>query len=172
MKKAMSLILILAVALVCAGCSGTNEAPRFAARAGDINIPTAFGYNEWDGAIYDREDLCVQLVKEDTDFPYVSLGETITLSLDGAQPDSCVMQDYIVGEDGRNLYTEKEITTSDLSFKNGQYQFVLEENPAAHLSSDSEAYETGGIMRGFKLTCTFGENECEYAFIIRTDASK
>ena len=48
--------------------------------------------------------------------------------------------------------------------------FKLERHWAALLSSSSEDYKNGNTLRGFRLLCTWGENQCEYAFVIRTDA--
>ena len=36
--------------------------------------------------------------------------------------------------------------------------------------SKRKDYEDGNTLRGFRLICTWGENECEYVFVIRTDA--
>ena len=57
-----------------------------------------------------------------------------------------------------------------IEFKNGKGSFVLVSNPAALLSSASSDYEPGAIIRGFRLICEWGENECESVFIIRSDA--
>lgn len=170
MKKAVSLLLAAVLMLSLVGCGAGAKPSAFTAFAGETEIPTAFGYNEWDGAVYDREDLCVWLINEKADIPYIELGETVTLFLDGRRPDRCVMQDFIADYQGYNKYTEKEINTSEIKFRGGKYEFELPKHQAAYLSSDGESYERGGIMRGFKLTCTFGENECEYAFLLRTDA--
>ena len=41
---------------------------------------------------------------------------------------------------------------------------------AAMLSSNSKDYEPENTIRGFKLICSWGDNECEYGFIITSDA--
>jgi hypothetical protein len=70
-----------------------------------------------------------------------------------------------------NKYTLREDITTPITFSNRKGTFELDMHPAVFLSSNSEDYLPGKTMRGFKLTCSWGDNQCEYGFIIRTDAN-
>jgi len=80
--------------------------------------------------------------------------------------------DSVLNESGVIKYTTREDITIPFTFSNRKGAFMLEMNPAVFLSSNSEDYLPGKTMRGFRLTCSWGENQCEYGFITRTDATK
>jgi hypothetical protein len=77
------------------------------------------------------------------------------------------MWDHLIDEKGNNIYADKVTINIPLDLKNGKGTFEIKKHMAAALSS---YYVEGKInIRGFRMIATWGENECEYAFIIRTD---
>jgi hypothetical protein len=142
--------------------------------AGDKEIPYVAGLNQWNSAIYDREDTFQTILKKDSgiEVPYIQLGETIQIEFKGNPPDKLQLRDYIQKEDGIPKYTGKEVNQIPVKLVGEKINFKLEVHMAAMLSSNSKDYEPGNTIRGFKLTCSWGENECEYGFIIKTDAKQ
>lgn len=148
-----------------------TQPPAFTVKAGESVIPSRMGISAWDGAVVKREDTLADLAKANGDFPYVPLGTEIIFTMDGQTPDSMRLLDYVLNEDGTEKYpadgSQNEIA---FSFEEGAGSFELPGNFRTLLSSDSGDYAPGKSLRGFKLICAWGENACEYAFILRSDA--
>jgi hypothetical protein len=160
--------------LLLSGCANKAEGPpEITVKAGSAVIPSTVGVNKWNGGVVDREDSFIALMKNKAleDLPYIKIGETFSIEIKGNSPDSAVLKDYVLNANGGKKFSEETIAEIPVEFKNEKSEFVLEKNMASMLSSNSEDYKPGNSIRGFSLTCTWGNNECEYAFIIRSDAA-
>jgi len=151
----------------------TNQ-PEILITSGDKEIPYVAGLNQWNGSIYDREDTFQTIMKKESGIkvPYIQLGETIQIEFKGVAPDKLKLKDYILKENGIPKYTEKEENEIPAKLVNGKLTFKLGVHMAAMLSSNSKDYEPGNTIRGFRLICNWDNNECEYGFVIRTDAKQ
>lgn len=170
-------LLLLLIVLTFTACSSNiaqTEPPEILIKVGNKEMGYVVGLNQWDGAIYDREDTFHTIMKEGSDIevPYARLGESIEIEFKGATPDKYELRDHILRENGSIKYTEKEVVKIPIELVNGKASFELDVHWSAFLSSSSKDYELGGVLRGFRLICSWGENECEYGFVIRTDATK
>lgn len=163
-------ILYLAICLV--GCSHKtpDEPSALEVVSGSTTITYTVGKNEWNRCKYDREDTFKVLAKENNEFEYFHLGDTIVIKFLDSAPDTIELYDYILNSDGTLKYTTAATEPLNVELKDKKIEFELPANIAAVLSSNSKDYEPGATIRGFRLICTWGSNECEYAFIIRTDA--
>lgn len=105
--------------------------------------------------------------------PYVKLGTGMYLEFSqGTPPDAITVQDMILNEDGSSKYNHQSTIEFPLTCTGAAASFSLDANPAAMLSSDMSAYEKGGIIRGFRVNCTWmNGSTAEYGFVLRTDAS-
>ncbi len=72
----------------------------------------------------------------------------------------------MIDENGRQIYTDKEIVNIPVQLINGKCSFEIEKHFASSLSSYYEPEKKD--IRGFRMIASWGENECEYAFIIKT----
>ena len=174
MKKRFFLAAIVLLVALFAGCSAKlSGPPQIVITVGKVNVDSVVGLIRWNASVYNREDTyrAIMKGKTRTELPYIQLNEEIQIDFKGAAPDTVELRDYILNADGSIKYTEKEINIIPIKFKDKQCSFTLAPNPAAFLSSDTSDYEPGATIRLFRLTCKWGENECEYAFIIRSDAS-
>lgn len=148
------------------------EPPKIQISVCGAKINYVVRLNQWNGAAYDRVNTFQTIMKgkRKTDIPYIQLNKEFQIKFTGISPDSVRLQDYILGMNGNAKYTDKEIRTIPIEFKNMMGSFILTAHPAALYSSYSSDYEPGSSIRGFRLTCKYGANEFEYAFIIRSDA--
>jgi beta-lactamase regulating signal transducer with metallopeptidase domain len=146
--------------------------PRISITTAGTEIDYVVGLNQWNNAIYDREGTFQTIMRGKTkaDLPYIKLNREFQIAFKGTAPDSAKLEDYILQPNGNARYSAREVQTIPIEFNDGKGSFVLAANPAAFLSSASSDYEPGASIRGFRLTCNWGKNECEYAFIIRSDA--
>ena len=180
MKKRMGfciflLILIMVLVTACGNVSSENP-PDITVTAGDQSIHYQIGMNQWNGAVYDREESFTYIAKTvEGDFQYIPLNETITIKFSKDMPDQYALYDYVLDKDGsvkyKNGFGAELKEEIDIRFSDKKASFTLLSNPAAMLSSNSEDYLPGETIRGFKLRCKWSNgNDCEYAFIISSDA--
>ena len=178
MKKIMFLsVVILTLSFVTAGCSAikepldistsTNkEPPDISIFIDNKEIEYVCAKNKWDGSVFDREDTFVTIFKEQKDIPIFINGSIAEISFKNNPPDAFQIMDILIDEEGRQIYTDKEIINIPVELINGKCSFKIEKHLASSLSS---YYEPGKKdIRGFRMIASWGENECEYAFIIKT----
>ena len=175
MKRSWILVFCAAFFLNCGAALAADtppaEQPQIVVCAGAIALATETGLNVWNGAEYDRMDTFQILAQQKGEWPRIPLGTNITMKIEGAQPDAYRLIDYVITEDGEYKYhSDVEPEPIALSYDGEAYHFDLPENWTVGFSSNSEDYEPGRTIRGFRFECSWGENACEYAFILRTDA--
>lgn len=168
------LLLIAFTFVACINSKVMNKPPELSVTTGDKKIGYVVGLNRWNDVSYNSENPFHTIMKKDSgiEVPYIKLGEAFQINFKGNAPDSFELKDYLLKENGDAKYTGKEVKKIPVSLTVGKGTFKLEPNGAELLSSDSRDYEPGKTIRGFKLICRFGNNECEYGFIIRTDAKR
>lgn len=150
--------------------------PTIKITAESKEIEYTLGLNTWNGSKIDREDTFLYHMKRTLpeDLPYISLGKEIEIKFLGKVPDTVVLTDYILMDDGNVKYNipPSAANPTPLSFKHKKTSFILSENFTALLSSQSADYEPGTTIRGFRIYCKDGKNDWEYGFIIRTDVGE
>ncbi len=145
-------------------------------------IPSASGMILWNEPGSDGEEVNTAacgpdpfetLSGEESDIPYLPLGRHITMELSSDKElDTAVLTDYILRDNGTLLYDEKTAVKTELEWEGHEMEFILPQNTFAMLSSDIATYETGGVLRGFKLQLSWEDgSEAEYGFLLRTDAA-
>jgi hypothetical protein len=164
------LILILITVLI-SGCTyqvSPSQPPEISITAADIEIPYVIAKNKWNGAIYDREDTFHSIMKEGSniEIPHIELGETVAISFFSSPPEKFYVYDILIDDKGQQIYTNKEIMNIPVKLKNGSCSFEISEHVASALSS--EFIENKVEYRGYRMIATWGENECEYAFVVKT----
>lgn len=117
-------------------------------------------------------DPILSLMNDSKEIPYVRLGSGMEVEFrNGTTPDSVVIEDVILNEDGGEKYGTETALTMTPDISPDGVEVSLEANPYVLLSSDAGTYQTGGVLRGFRMTCTWENgSEAEYAWVLRTDA--
>jgi len=171
MKKLIILVILIAAGILMYGYSITKspkEPPAIKITIGDKQIDYVSAKNEWNRAKYDREDTFKSILKKGTEIPYIKPGSTATISFMNNPPREFTISDILIDEKGNQRYTNKEIINIPVELKNGKASFEIKKHMASGLSSYYSESKTD--IRGFRMIAKWGENECEYAFIIRSDA--
>ena len=179
-KKIIIITVILVTVLTV--CLATNkigipdEPPKITVKSDSSEIFYVVGKNKWNGAVYDREDNFIVLKERifNRNMPYIKNGAKITISFDSSKPDNTILSEIILDEHGNAKWrTDEHVKTYEVGFapfgRTGT--FTIEPNYATALSSDSADYEAGNTIKGYKMICSWGKNECEYAFVILGDAA-
>jgi hypothetical protein len=167
-KKVFLLTSMLIFALMLAGCSlnSMQEPPEISIHIGDKEIEYVSAKNKWNGNIYDREDTFITILKEQNEIPVFENGSVAEIIFTNNPPDEFIVMDMLINEDGNQIYTDKEIKNIPFESNDGKYSFGIDYHFASALSSFYEPEKTD--IRGFRMIASWGEDECEYAFVIKT----
>ena len=178
MKKTILLVvMILTLTNFIVGCSAVkeplnistsanNEPPDISVFINNREIKYVCAKNKWDGTAFDREDTFVTVLKEQMDIPIFVNGSIAEITFKDNPPEEFKIMDILINEEGRQIYTDREIINVPVELINGKCSFKIEKHFASLLSSYYEPEKKD--IRGFRMIASWGENECEYAFIIKT----
>lgn len=175
MKKIKVVIIFIILTnllfIVCTSEKSSKEPPKITVTIGDKEIKYIIAKNQWDGAKYDREDTFKTILKKDSeaDTLYIEIGKTAVISFNNYPPTKFTVSDILIDKNGNQMYSNKVITNIPVELEKGKCSFEIKKHPASFLSSKHE--ENKIDIRGFRITASWGENECEYAFVIRTDGA-
>jgi hypothetical protein len=172
LKSTFILIIIVCILLLVyfyVSVKPPQEPPDITIIINDKQIEYVVGKNEWNGAKYDREDTFKTILKNESDgeLPYIELGSTAEVKFSKNPPSKITISDIYIDDSGNQIYTDKEIINIPVKLKNGKASFEINMHYASGLSS--YYVEDKIVIRGFRIVASWGNNECEYAFIIRTD---
>ncbi len=178
--KRIIIVTTVMSAMVLTACLATNkievpdEPPEITIKSGSTEIFYVVGKNIWNGSIYDREDNFIAQKERifNRDMPYIKNGAKISVSFGRHKPHSIVLSEIILDEHGSAKWrTDEHVKTYELSFPplGSTGTFTIEPNYATTLSSHSADHEAGNTIKGYRMVCSWGKNECEYAFVILGD---
>ncbi len=168
-------VLILIALTACSFSNRTDEpaSSSITVTADGSNIPAIIHIiNERQtGNISEGAPFKAILEDSEVSIPYVKLGESVQIQLEKGASAVYELTDVLLREDGGYKYKMPDDKPLVIEFSSGSGSFVLKENIAAFLSSNTKDYEPGAIIRGFKLTEQGdGGEKREYYFVLRTDA--
>jgi hypothetical protein len=134
------------------------------------------GWNQYKGAVTDREDLLKGFMKDKAieDLVYLRDGDTIQITFpEGTAPEEVKLTEFLLNPDGSKKFrysADNPGKVLEFTLTDGACTFTLEGNAATFFSSNSEDYKPGNVIKGYYLLCNWGHDECEFAFVIRGDA--
>ena len=175
--KTVFFMLIVSMFLIVSATVRTQSKPYKTAPAPKIKVTVngkiidyVVGLKEWNGAEYYSEDTFKTILKEGSGFeiPYIEIGKTAVISFMSYPPSQLTISDVLIDKNGNQIYSDKEIMNIPAELKDGKCSFEIKKNMASALSSTYVENKTD--IRGFSVIASWGQNKCEYAFIIRTDA--
>ncbi|MCB2291349.1 hypothetical protein LGK97_16605 [Clostridium sp. CS001] len=172
-KLIVAITLVLLIIILMIGCSATNppqQPPKLSITISEKQLEYVVGENKWNGSIYNREGTFQTILKKGSknEIPYIEIGNTATISFTNNPPEKFTISDILIDENGNQRYSNKEIINIPVELKDGMGSFEIKKHLASGLSSYYVEGKTD--IRGFRMIATWEENECEYAFIIRTDS--
>ena len=126
----------------------------------------------WDGKDYETENTFTNIINKDQFIPTFLLAgigdensRNVVIDFGNSIPDCIIVYDAMLNQNGGSHFNESERTVAIIN--NNQVEFNLSQHMAYYLSSNLEDYKKDWF-RLFRLACKWGENECEYAFLINT----
>lgn len=153
----------------CTSPKSPQEPPKVTITIGEKEVEYVMAKNKWNNSIYDREDTFQTILKKGSkvETPYIEIGKTVVISFENYPPDQFTISDILIDESGNQMYSNKEVVNIPVILKDGKCSFEIKKHFASALSSYH--VENKIDVRGFRMIASWGENECEYAFIIKAD---
>jgi hypothetical protein len=171
-KKLIPIItLVLLMSILLIGCSTTKptqELSKLEITIGEKQLDYIVAKNKWNGSMYDREDTFQSILKVGSgiEIPYIEFGKIGVINFKNNPPDKLTISDILIDKNGNKMYSTP-IINIPFELKDGKYSFEIKQNMETALDSYFEPNMT--YLRGFRMTASWDQNECEYAFIIKTD---
>lgn len=103
------------------------------------------------------------------ELPYVYIGDEVVITLENFEAEAFKIYDDLLTQTGTFLYDEKSTRTFDIKVINGEVRFDIPGNTSVHLSSNSESYEPGHVIRAFTIRTEINKSDFAFAFVIRTN---
>lgn len=175
MKKTTVLIFVIAIcSLLISGCTAKNmptEPPDIHISIDEKSVNSGWSIIKWDGTVYEKSDQLTNFIQDskEPEISYFEIGKLVEISFSVNPPDKILITSTLLTEGGGQLYTDKEILNIATDYKNGNCKFEIPMHPASALSS--LALEGKTDIQGYRILASWGENECEYVFVIRTDSA-
>lgn len=172
MKKIINVIIfILLTNTLMIGCTlqeSLQEPPELTITIGDKELQYITAKNKWNGSEYDRQDTFQSILKEGSgiEIPYIEFGKVAVINFKNNPPVKFTISDILIDKNGNKKYSTP-IISNPFELKEGKCSFEIKKNIETELDSYFEPNMT--YLRGFRMTASWGQNECEYAFIIKTD---
>lgn len=164
-------IVLLLMSILINGCTFTKshqEPPEVKITIEGKQMGLIISKNQWNGVKYDREDTLKTILNNGLErVPYINVGSTATVSFSNNPPNKLTVSDILIDNNGNPIYTQNEIVNIPVELKDGKCSFQIIKHFASSLSS--YYVESKMNIRALKMTASWGENECEYTFIIRTN---
>lgn len=143
--------------LLLRGCGSlfTKEPPNITITAEDATVNYIMEKNTWNGAVYDHLDPFYCYGRDIVTPSQAAAGEAVSIRMAGDLPDQVTFTEYALEADDHSPYGSVQLLEEhDFYFSGVTGSFLLPE-PGEH------------PVRGYLLSCSWGENTCEYAFVLQ-----
>ncbi|MDF2539116.1 MAG: hypothetical protein K0S76_2137 [Herbinix sp.] len=148
-----------------------NTPPKLTITVGETEIIHGVNLIDWNGSSKKNNDF-TSLILSQKELPVfespegVLFKDNINLDFGDNTPDSITVNDDLITKNGYLVHSRITVKRDVIAVEEGKYSFGLNQHFALMLSSHSDTY-TNPSYRGFTITCTFGQNKCEYLFVIK-----
>ena len=172
MKTKIISALLSVILLAGCGKNTPETPPSVTVDAGGISVSNTTSLSCWNNTVYLLNGAADDWIEKYGEPIFLPLGTVfrVTIPSNSAEPDTIVVKDILINEDGSPKYDEKAaVNELSATLEDNIITFSLDNHWASGLSSDSEDYKEGAVWRCFEITCTWDENVCVYSFCVRTN---
>jgi len=167
----IGIIIDILSSTIFIGCTSqiqTQEPPKLTITIGDNEIEYVTAKNKWNGELFDKQNNFRDILKESYGIEpqYIEFGKIAIINFENNPPEKLTISDILIDIKGDKKYLTP-IIHLPLELKDGKCSFEIKKNIETGLDSYWAPNMT--YFRGFNMTATWGENQCEYSFIIKTD---
>ncbi len=111
--------------------------------------------NTWNKTSYEHDSTFICYEQAGLMPNIVTEGAEIKITMGGSIPDSVTLREYSLSSNERSIFGESELLRELVFYfgvKSGTFTIPT---------------DTDHPVRGYLLTCTWGENTCEYGFVVQ-----
>jgi len=154
------LLLVMAILLffLLRYASGTlfaKEPPTITISGGGQELSWVVAKNQWNGSVYDREPTFVCYERAGLLPSQLERDASITVTMGGSIPDKVTLREYSLAPSEASAFGSIQHLSDIIFYFNGKSgSFTLPQSDTSPL-------------RGYLLTCTWGQNTCEYGFVVQ-----
>ena len=177
MKKTFAVLAIIALVVIViiitflkGGPSATPE-PKISVMIGEQVIKPIY-YGDRYNQTRDEIERFLDLPFEDGSWealPYVELGDEVVIRFENFEVGRITISEDLLNQEGKFLYDDRSTQTYDVEVEDREIHFELKSNWAVHLSSNSESYKPGHVIRAFVIRAEVNRSNFAFAFVIRTN---
>lgn len=124
---------------------------------------------EWNRVVSKKDPLLILGSRSSNSFPWLNIGDVINITFPDGIPDSIYLEDCYVNDHGELMLDSRlidKMPEDKIEVEGDKLSFRLMVNTASLLISD---FNVTSCHRGFRLTCKWGKNECQYGFILQSN---
>lgn|GEM_PF-5183608 len=167
---AFALVILLSGWFVNSRVVPPKTPPRLIVECNGIELPSIVVLNRWNNIYYACPSVFSSIMSETSveELPYIEYGERIKVRVDGRVPIDISINKWFLKEDGSILHGP-----SGTGEYNSLYMFANPRtyslNPYSTRTTSEVTESEFGAIVGYSITCTWGNNTCEYGFIVLAD---
>lgn len=167
---ATALMVVISMWFVTSRVVPPKTPPKILVDCNGIELPSIVALSRWDNTYYARPSVFSSIMSNTSieELPYIRNGELIKVKVDGRVPINISIMKYFLREDGSII-----MGPSGTGGYNSLYMFASPKtytlNPYGTRTTSKVTESEFGAIIGFSITCTWGNNECEYGFIVLAD---
>ena len=152
------LVFMLSLLFLMVRCSGTlfvKKPPSITVTAEGQQLNWVVEKSTWNGVSYGQQDAFYRYGLEVSLPSQAAAGEAVSITMDGVLPDQASLREYALEPDGRSAYGAATLLREYSFYFDGKTGSFPQPEPAEH------------PVRGYLLTCSWGENTCMYALVFQ-----
>lgn len=122
---------------------------------------------EWNGQTDNKKDVINNILLED--IPTVNIGESLQINFKSDPPRQATLYDGLINLINSEQYEQCPIQGIWDEYNNGdgELNYVIESHIAYSEKNIPNNFKNGNNIRVFRLYCSWGENNCEYVFLLK-----
>lgn len=153
----LALLALLAALLLrfAGGALFSRDPAEIVVTAEGQQLTWVVAKNQWHGSQYDREPTFVLYQRSGLLPSQVSGGTSVSITMNGTLPDQVILGEYALTANESSVYGQADLLEEHAFYFDGRTgSFPLPQ------AADAP-------VRGYLLTCSWGGNTCEYAFVVQ-----
>ncbi|MFC3802600.1 hypothetical protein [Cohnella sp. GCM10012308] len=103
-----------------------------------------------------------------THIKYIKMQDKITINFGNSSPDKVSVSDSLLHSNGEYIYPDDLSSVTPLPIEDGVSEYIFQKKPASSLSSQFD--KSKKYFRGITIMASWGKQQKQYLFVIRTDA--
>lgn len=164
------LVIFISIMLISKGSTGKPE-PRISIKVGEQIIKPIYYGDRYNTSRSDIERFLGKPFEDGSweALPYVDLGDEVIIRFENFNATHVRVTEDLLNREGKFLYDEKSTLMHDVELNEDEIRFLMKSNWAVHLSSNSESYKPGHVIKCYVIRAEVDRSDFAFAFVVRTN---